>query len=65
MDEEELDMKKWWIGLLLAAVALVMIPATALAVKHEGEIITHFCSTCGAVRECNLLREITDLRGGT
>ena len=45
MDEEELDMKKWWIGLLLAAVALVMIPATALAVKHEGEIITHFCST--------------------
>ena len=56
-------MKKWWIGLLLAAVALVMIPATALAVKHEGEIITHFCSTCGADRECKLLREITDLRG--
>ena len=55
-------MKKWWIGLLLAAVALVMIPATALAVKHEGEKITHFCSTCGADRECVLLQDITSYR---
>lgn len=56
-------MKKWWIGLLLAAVALVMIPATALAEKQVGEKITHFCSTCGADRECELIRAITNLRG--
>ncbi len=39
-------MKKWWVGLLLMAVALVMIPATALAEKGAGNFITHYCPQC-------------------
>ena len=42
-------MKKWWIGLLLAAVALVMIPATALALLLIPSVAIAwevFCPTC-------------------
>lgn len=42
------------------AVALVMIPATALALKGWGEIITHYCPSCKADRECELVGDIAE-----
>lgn len=52
-------MKKWWVGLLLMAVALVMIPATALAEKGAGNFITHYCPQCNEYKECEVVMDLT------